>query len=138
MTGQNTPPTLDVELAKMKKRVDALERELRDLQVIFKPEIVFSYAGPLAVGESPTWTRREAGRIIEVVARLRVAGTTATTILIKKNNVTVLTVNLPAGQLHVEITCSIFFAPDQDVLHDVISVVGTGATDLTVMHRFRR
>lgn len=138
MSTANTPPRIDSELSKMKKRIDALERRLNDLASIYRPEIVFSFSGPLTPGESPTWTRREAGRLIEVHARLRVAGTTDTVIEIHKNGEEVLTVTVPAGQAMVRVPTSIFFAADMDVLHDVLTTAGTGAIDLTVMHRFRR
>lgn len=136
MTRGIAPPSIGSEFSSLKRRVDALERKLNDLLGQFKPEIVFSYSGALATSSSPTWTRREAGRLIEVHARLRVAGTTATEIDILRNDVVELTVTIPANQTYMKSMTSLYFAPDQDVLHDEITVVGSGAVDLTVMHRF--
>lgn len=138
MTAKTAPPRLDDEIGKLKRRVDALERKLNDLLDVFKPEIVFSYSGALAVSESPTWTRREAGRLVEVHARLRGAGSTDTVVEVQKNAVTFLTVTIPAGQLWAQRMCAEFFSADSDVLHDVLTTPGTGAEDLTVAHRFKR
>ena len=141
MTGRNTPPDLAVEISNIKRRLDAIERKLNGLDDVFKPEIVFSYSGPLAVSISPTWTRRETGRMVEVHARLRVAGSTDTLIDIVKNGATILTVTILAGSLSVRRPCNgndFLFYADQDVLYDEITTVGSGAEDLTLMHRFKR
>lgn len=137
MTASTKPPTVDGELSAIKKRLDAVERRLNDALNLYRPEIVFSYSGLLAVSESPTWTRREAGRLIEVHARLRVAGSTETVIDIWRNDDVELTITIPADQTYQKVTTSILFAADQDVLRDEITTAGAGATDLTVMHRFR-
>lgn len=138
MSDKIAPPDLSGEIESLKKRLDALERQLRPLQSAFKPDIVFSYDGTLAASESPTYVSRESRRVIEVVARLRTAGSTATQISVHKNGVEALAVTIPADQLMVQIPCNIFLAADQDVLHDEITTAGTGAEALTMIHRFRR
>lgn len=138
MSDKVAPPDLGGEIADLKRRVDALERQLRPIQSAFKPDIVFSYDGALSASESPTYVSRESRRVIEVVARLRVAGSTATEISVHKNGVEALAVTIPADQLAVHTPCNIFLAADQDVLHDEITSAGSGAEALTMIHRFRR
>lgn len=138
MSDKNLPVELGDELSDMKRRIDALERQLRPITSAFKPDIVFSHDGALTVSESPTYVTREARRVIEVVARLRIAGTSETVLSIRKNGVEALSVTIPATQLSVNVPCNIFLAADQDVLHDEIVTAGTDAEALTVIHRFRR
>lgn len=138
MSDKNLPVDLGTEIGDLKQRLDALERQLRPIQAAFKPDIVFSHDGPLSASESPTYVTREARRVIEVVARLRTAGTTQTDISVHKNGVEALAVTIPADQLAVNVPCNIFLAADQDVLHDEITAAGSGAEALTVIHRFRR
>lgn len=138
MSDKVTPPDLSGELSDLKKRIDALERQLRPLASVFKPDITFSYAGALAAASSPPWVSRESRRLIEVVAALNTAGSTDTTIHILKNGSEALSVTIPATVLKVQVPCNIFLGADQDILSDEIVTAGTSAADLTVIHRFRR
>jgi hypothetical protein len=137
VTEYNVPPAFVEQINQIKKRLDALERRKNPLPDVDRPEIVFSYSGALAVSESMQWTRRETGVLVEVLARVRVAGGSDTVIEVQKNGTTEVTVTIPADQTWVKIPCAVSFSADQDVLHDVLTTVGSGAMDLTVQHRFR-
>ena len=138
MAVDNVPPSVQRELSTLKQRVLNLERMLNDLRVAYRPEIVFSQSGPLALGSSPMWTRRESGLLVEVVALLRVPGSTDTSIDVFRNDTVMLTATIPAGLQMVRVSTQVAYGADQDNLHDEVTVVGAGAADLTMLHRFKR
>lgn len=136
MSTSNTPPDPGKAVAELNRRVDILERRLRNLEGQFKPEITFSYSGALTASSSPVWTRRETGRLMSIAAHLGTAGTTATAINVLVNGVVVATATIPATVASVVIPCSVVVHADVDRLQDIIATVGSGAQDLTVQHRF--
>lgn len=136
MSTSNTPTDPAKAVAALNRRVDILERRLRNLEGQFKPEITFSFDGPLAASTSPAWTRRESGRLVSIAAHLRVAGSDDTVVDVQVNETTVVTVTIPADVLSVVVPCSATVAADVDRIQDVITSVGSGAEGLTMQHRF--
>lgn len=90
---------------------------------------------PVTLGSSGEWESDVGFRLVTVVARVRVAGTTATVVSIRRNNVEVGTVIVAAGAKRGVGSFATAFAPDSDVLSAVVTTAGTGAKGLVVMPR---
>ena len=139
MTRPLTPPEIGSELAALKRRVDALERRLRNLDDVFRPELEFSYSGALTASASPRAPRRAAGRLEEIVCELDTPGSTATVVDVLKNGVAEATVTIAAGFYTVrQMVYGVTFSPTVDKIKAEITAAGTGAADLAVICRFNR
>lgn len=134
-----TPPEVERELAKLKRRVSDLERVLRGvLDNLDGPEAIFSLAGELYLAsESGPYRKASGGRLVQVVAGLLVAGSEATEIELRRNGFTFETLTIPAGSLVAAVTVSQTFGPDSDYLTVEIVTAGDGAQDLVVQGRWR-
>lgn len=105
---------------------------------ILQPEIVFSLSGPVTPSASPPWVRRTDGVLVEVVGLLGTAGSSPTTVVIARNGAPIHTLTIPAGQTSkVDAGLTIKYLDTADTLTDQVTAAGTGAANLTVLHRFR-
>lgn len=138
MSSSNTPPDPWKAIQALNRRVDILERRRNDLDDPFKPEIVFSYSGPLATATSPPYPFAVASRMFAVVCAVGTPGGTATTVDILKDDDPIGTATIPAGATIATVPISSKWSPDQDILKFEITSAGSGAVDLTVSARFRR
>lgn len=138
-----TPPELERELGKLKRRVSDLERILRNVaENTDDPEAVFSLSGEVfEAGESGPWRKQRGGRLVQVLAGVLVPGDFDVDLLVKKNGFTFDTLTLPAGAVVAALTVSQVYGPDSDYL-SVEPVLPDGATgdppqDLVVQARWR-
>lgn len=118
-------------------RLDALERRLfrrRDSGIT--NEVVFNLAGPIEESTSGRWYLRESARLRHVVVSLATAGTTTSTVVVYKNDVVLLTIDLEAGvQLRKALSVTVF-AADDDHVRVGLTDAAVDAEDLTVQLRF--
>jgi hypothetical protein len=113
----------------------SLVKELDKRIVVEKVEPIrpptFSQAKP-AQEISSRWQPDKAFRLTQVDATLLTPGTTATTIVVLKNNATVLTLTIPAGVYHVvSLPTSVSFKRS-DYLSVATTAAGTNAAELLV------
>lgn len=139
MTKGLLPPEIEREIGKLKKRVTDLERELGELRSGARDHgLPFVLSGPVFVKQSPPWTPRFLTRAVDIVALLGTAGTTTTTIEIRKNeNPIGAGLSLAPGETVKRFTLSSPFAADQDLLTVAVTAAGADAEDLDVIVRFR-
>lgn len=135
MSATNVPPNLESVIRGVNRRLDELERRLRAQPTQFSPETIHSWWGPLEIAISGVSTRRDPAQLVTIDAHLDVAGTTDTTVEVLKNGDVIATVVIPATLLTVNVPCSVRFDTG-DRLQDRVTVVGSGATSLTVHHRW--
>lgn len=102
-------------------------------------EVAFSFYGDLEVSVSPRWSHPDGARLHQVLVQLDAAGTSTTTVRLRRNAIDdLVVVSLPAGSHREEwddddgIDLSTF-----DVLQAVITSPGTNARSLTVQARFQ-
>lgn len=136
MTTSNTPPDVQRILSQHARRLDILERRLRALEVAYEPELPFVQSGAVTAGESPPWVRRKGGKLVEVVALLGTAGTSATVIEVRKNGAAIGTITMPAGEIQRHLTLAERAAPDADRFTAAVTTAGSSAMDLTVATRW--
>lgn len=136
MTRGLTPPSVTGDLSSLKKRVTDLERKL-DAFGKTRPYLgtPFSLAGAIYVSESPPWTTPVKLTIVEIVGLLGTAGSTTTTVALKVNGTTIVSLNIAAGEQLRKLTTSKILAPDQDVVTIACTAAGEGAEDLDVIVR---
>lgn len=136
------PPTLQLPdlrrtLADLERRLQILERRIRaSAPDSVDSEIIFSLSGTVIASSSSKAFVRTGGRLVKVVCSLVTAGTTTTTVQIKKNGSTVVTVNLGSGVTLDETIANVEFGKDSDALSITVSAAGSGAAGLTVQTRF--
>lgn len=88
--------------------------------------------GTLAIESSPQWQAEVPFRLTQIDATLQTPGTTSTTVVVKKNGSTVVTLTLPAGRYHVvDLPVAVTFT-QTDYLNVATTVKGTGAKNLLV------
>ena len=140
MAANQLPPHVAAELSKLKGRVTDLERSRRTTSAPSptpEPESVFSLPGPLYLaGPSAPLTDPGARRIVQLVASLATAGSTATTIDVHVNGTAVESLSIPAGERTNRITVDRLLGPDDQVAV-AVSLAGVAAADLAVQIRFR-
>lgn len=136
MTKGLTPPSVSGELSSLKKRVSDLERRLDDLTKHKYLGIPFSLGGPIYISESPPWSSPVKLRISSMVVILGSAGTTTTTVELKVNDATVITVSLGAEEIFKRVTLSKPLAPDVDFVKVAVTAAGETAKNLDVIIRF--
>ena len=138
MTDKLLPPEIDREIGRLKKRVSDLERVLGEVLSGARDHgLPFVIDGSVFEKESPPWTPRFTTRVVQVIALLGTAGTSTTTLEIRKNGNSVGTVALGADETVKRFTTSSAFAADQDLLTVAVTGAGLGAQDLDVIVRFR-
>lgn len=139
MTRGLLPPEIEREIGRLKKRVTDLERVLGEVLSGARDHgLPFVISGPVFEKESPPWTPRFATRAVDIVALLGTAGTTATTIEVRKNGAAQgAGLSLGADETVKRFTLSTPFAADQDLLTVAVTGAGAGAEDLDVIVRFR-
>lgn len=71
-----------------------------------------------------------------MVAMLGTAGTTTTTVALKVNGATVVSLSLGAGETFKRLTLSKSLAPDLDFATVALTAVGASAANLDVIIRF--
>jgi hypothetical protein len=104
----------------------------------YQPEIVFSLSGAVTLSSSPPWVRRSDGTLVEVVGLLGTPGSGPTTVNVLRNGVVAHTLTIPAGQTRqVDTGLFLTYLDTADTLTDQVTAAGAGATDLTILHRFR-
>lgn len=110
-----------------------IERYLSDLmnKFDFRPEVTASYFGTPTVATSPPYRWRYDVYVGEATASLGTAGSTNTTIDVKKNGTTLQTITLGNGVSTASVAINTAFTADTDVLTFAITAVGTGAQNLT-------
>jgi hypothetical protein len=86
----------------------------------------------LEVSESAKWNPDDPFRLTQVDATLLTPGTSTTSVQIRKNNTTVLTLSFAAGIYHVVSLPTTISFTQGDYLSVRTSVVGTGAAELLV------
>lgn len=125
-------------LADLARRIGILERRVSNAvsTVDTTDEIIFSYAGTLTTTTSPPARSRQGGILAVVAVTLGTAGSTGTTLLVKKNGTTVQTISVPSSTTVYNADIGARFAADADVLTLTISAAGTGAADMTAAARF--
>lgn len=93
----------------------------------------FSLPGVPFVSTSGRWYPESTITVVRLFASLAVAGSTATTVALYRNGVSVATVTLGAGDLAEGVALSsTFTGPETDWMQVGVTAVGAGASDLTV------
>lgn len=139
MTATLLTPDLRRILADLARRIGLLERRINSqaATVDESHEIVFSYAGALvAATTSPPARVWRGGNLTVVAVSLGTAGSTATTLTVKRNGATVDTVTIPTGAVIYNGEVFARFAADSDRLTLTVTTVGTGAANMTAAARF--
>jgi hypothetical protein len=131
-------PDLRRILGDLGRRIGILERRVTAAatSVDSSSEIVFSYAGALAVATSPPARVWRGGNLTVLAVSLRTAGSTSTVIAVKRNGTTVGTVTVPSSTTSYNGEVSARFAADSDTLTLAVTTAGTGAADMTAAARF--
>lgn len=124
----------DLELRKLWGRIGAGDKSRKFDQC-------FSLPGRLYITESGLWYPPNfGGRLVEVVASLRVAGSTDTIVAIKLNDTTIATggtITIPAGQRAVVSQSADEFVSASDFFTVACTTPGSGAQYLTVQLRLQ-
>lgn len=130
-------PDLRTTLEGLRKRIEVLERRIREQPgAETEDELIFSLPGALVASTSPRGYVRNTSRLVNVVVSLGTAGSSTTTVLVKKNGSTIETITLGSGVNFDRTRTSVSFTADSDYMTVTVSGVGTGAADLTVQARF--
>ena len=130
-------PDVRVLLRNLERRLSILERRIREQQgAAFNDETVFSLPEAVAASTSPKAYLRADCRMVNVVASLGTAGSSTTTVQVKKNGSTVVTLTLAASATFTRTRANVGFIEDTDYITVTVSAAGTGAKDLTVQARF--
>jgi hypothetical protein len=98
-------------------------------------DIIFSYAGTLAAAESPPAKLRYGGFLATLSVALGTAGSSSTTLEVKRNGTTVATVVVPSSSADYGATVGARVSPEDRITVEITSA-GTGAADMTAAARF--
>lgn len=102
------------------------------------PYLIFSQADEdVTVAESGDYELRAGGPLGVWIAKLRVAGTSTTTVQVKQNSVVIGTVNLTTGLTRAELDLSAVLGEVEDNLRINITAAGTDAKKLNVLAPIR-
>lgn len=139
MTKALLPPEYAREVGRLKNRVLALEKRLGELERGARDHgLPFVIDGAVFAKESPPWTPRFLTRAVDVIVLLGTAGTSTTSIELRKNGAAVgAGFALGSGEKMKRFSLSSPFTPDVDLLTVAVTAAGTGAEDLDVIVRFR-
>lgn len=136
MSQQLLPPDIRRLVASLETRVSALERRLQfGLSAPSDDEIIFTLPGTLAATESPPVRIRGGAVVSSVAVNLGTAGSTTTTIEVRRDGVAVGAVQLASGVTETKFPLGARFGSDQERLTVAVTTVGTGARNLTVQVR---
>lgn len=132
-----TPTTTEQRTA-LEARVYELERRISEQRVgaaDSPPEVLWAVNGALALGRSNNYDVPAAYTLLQVILELGTAGSTKTTISIRKNGSTVIAWDIAAGATIGGGGCSVPFGGG-DKYSVAITGVGTGAANLQTQARF--
>lgn len=121
------------------RRVGILERRVTgatsDTGTPANNDIIFSYAGALTVAESPPAKLRYGGFLVTLAVAFGTAGSTSTTLEVKRNGAVIGTVVVPSSTTDYsgEIAARVV---GEDRITIEITTAGTGAADMTAAARF--
>lgn len=134
MTEHLVRPTYASEISHNKRRLDALERQIKRLEKQMRPsELTFVFPGPLLTTTSPKKRSPESRRYRSVVFDLVTAGTTDTVVRLLKNGSALGSdYTIPASVLFMEARLSVSIQPRNDYLQARIVTPGTSAQSLTI------
>lgn len=138
MTKALHPPESSQQLGRTKQRVHALERALRKHRTPPGYRAKFSLHGRLFLSESGPEVHPDGGTLQLVWAVLRVAGTTATVLSLRKNGVEFDQLTLAVAAKYAELPCNTEFRVRQDQLTIAIITAGADAREITVYGGFDR
>lgn len=127
-------------LADLARRIGILERRVTGAAATStgtpaNDDIIFSYAGVLATGESPPAKLRYGGFLATLAVGLGTAGSSSTTLQIKQNATVVATVTIPGTSADYSADIGVRVNAE-DRLSINISSAGTGAANMTAAARF--
>lgn len=136
MSQQLLPPDIRRLIASLEQRVSALERRLQFNVTSADPdEIIFTLPGTLSASESPPVRIRNGAQLTSVVVNLGTAGTSTTTVQLRRSGVSVVSVSLTSGSTLMKVPASVRFGADQELMTAAITAVGAGARNLTLQAR---
>jgi len=127
-------------LADLTRRVGILERRINPTAVTAaggtNGDVVFSHAGGLVSGtESPPVKLRYSGFLATLAVALGTAGSSSTTIEVKKNGTVIATVVVASSVADSVVAVGVrVYAEDR--LSLTVVTAGTGAADMTAAARF--
>lgn len=138
MSGSLGRPDWGATIADLARRVGILERRTTPATPAVADEIIFSFAGSLAVSTSPPTRSRRGGTlgVLAVTFASGTAGSTDTVLLVLRNGTTVATVTVPASTEVYNANVAVAYAADTDTLALAVDTAGTGAADMTAAARF--
>jgi hypothetical protein len=130
-------PDLRRVLGDLARRVGILERRVNPTAITDSGrDLVFSYAGTLtSATESPPAIVRNSLVLSVLAVAFGTAGTTATTLEVKRDGVVMATVTVPSGSTGYNADVGVAYRPEQQVSLRV-ATAGTGAADMTATARF--
>ena len=129
------PPDDHRRLADLESRIAILERKLGSTGAAAVDELVFSFPGALTVIESPEKFLAASCVLTTLAVVMKPAGSTSTSIAIKRNGATKATVTVPASTTKIVLQVAVAFTAG-DVVSLEPTSVGTGAANMTATARF--
>lgn len=133
------PPHTPGDLAGHGRRIYDLERRVGVNDELFTSEAIFSFAYPFPETSGPYY-HPQGAKLVRVVCALGAAGSTSTTLRLRRNGTIVGDiVTLASGATKtVALFTGVNLAPDEDALTVELVTAGTGAENLSVLCRFGR
>jgi hypothetical protein len=137
MTRSLTPPDVPGAISALNKRVTDIERRLdRLIRQIPDPGVTWYDHTPQPREWGP-WTSAVDRRVSVIVVHLLTPGSGPTTAQVNANGTPIASVTLAAGERGPrKVTVSKRIGPDEDILTAESTVIGSGATGLTLTARF--
>jgi hypothetical protein len=130
------PPDDRRRISDLERRVAILERAVTSTGAGSVDELVFSYAGTLTAGtESPPKVVRVSAVLASLAVAFGTAGTTDTTLEVKKNGAVKNTLTVPASTTLAVLQVAVAFSA-ADKISLRVNTAGTGAADMTATARF--
>lgn len=102
----------------------------------FDDEQIFNLASSLYAHESARWYPPATITVVSYIASLDTAGSTTSTIIVKRNGSTVKTISMTSGE-QFEAGELVLAVNPEDYLQVEITVAGTGAVGLDVQLRYQ-
>lgn len=140
MSDKILAPDIRRSLGDLARRIGILERRVGGASASAtgtppNDDIIFSHAGTLATGESPPAKLRYGGFLQTLAVGLGTAGSTSTTLQVKRNGTVVATVVVPTGAADYSADIGARVNAE-DRISVNISAAGTGAARMTAAARF--
>jgi len=140
MTETLNGPNLPARLERLVRRVDDLERRLRNRATEAPDpgeplEATFSHSGTPTTAASARWYPRRTATLTQVIVSLATAGTTSTIVTVYVNGGSQGTITLASGVNKNTGTFNNVLVVDTDYLTVAATTVGTAAANLTVQAR---